>query len=183
VTGPSDPEASGGVLVVGLGNELRGDDAAGIEVARRLPQSRALPGILVHEHQGDPAELLELWRGRDAAVVVDCMRSGAPAGTIRRFDVGQQPLPGQRRGSTSSHAIALTDAIEIGRELQRLPRQALVYAVEGRDFEAGSALSPPVEMALVRLADAVWREALRLGVFHNPVGVDPRCSQIARWKY
>ena len=165
MTGPADPDSTAGVLVVGLGNDLRGDDAAGIEVARRLRQSRARPGIRVHEHQGDPAELLELWRGSDAAVLVDCMRSGAPAGTIRRFDAAPRPLPAQRRGSTSSHVFALMDAIELGRALERLPPQLLVYAVEGRTFEAGSALSPRVEMALVRLADAVWREALRLSVF------------------
>jgi len=164
VTGAVDREPSGGVLVVGLGNDLRGDDAAGIEVARRLRQSRALPGIRVREHQGDPAELLELWSGRDAAILVDCMRSGAPPGTIRRFDVDRQHLPVRRRGSTSSHAIALMDAIELGRALQRLPRQALLYAVEGGTFDAGSGLSPPVETVIAELADTVWREAIGLRV-------------------
>lgn len=165
MTGATDPESSAAVLVVGLGNDLRGDDAAGIEVALRLRQSRARPGIRISVHPGDPAELLELWAGTKAAVLVDCMRSGAPAGTIRRFDAGHRPLPAQRRGSTSSHVFALMDTIELGRALQRLPPHLLVYAVEGRRFEAGSGLSPQVEMALGGLADAVWREALGLSVF------------------
>jgi hydrogenase maturation protease len=57
------------------------------------------------------------------------------------------------------------DAIELARALKRLPRKVFVYAVEGRTFEAGSGLSPGVEMVLAELADAVWREAQSLSVF------------------
>lgn len=165
MTGAADLEPAGAVLVVGLGNELRCDDAAGIEVARRLRKSGAQAGIQVREHQGESAELLDLWRGCGAVVLVDCMRSGAPAGTISRFDASRRPLPAQQRGSTSTHLFALMDAIELGRALERLPRQVIVYAVEGHTFEAGSGLSPGVEMVLGELADAVWREALGLSVF------------------
>ncbi len=143
-----------GVLVIGLGNDLRGDDAAGLQAVRRL---RAL-GIEVHEEQGEALRLLDAWEGRDAVVLVDTMRSGAPPGTLRRLDASAAPLPAQLSGSSSTHMVALAEAIELARTLGRLPRRVVVHAVEGDVFAAGAALSPPVADALPALADAVLAE-------------------------
>jgi len=94
-------------------------------------------------------------------VLVDTMRSGQPAGTIRRFDVSRDPLPARPPGSTSTHAFDLHAAIELGRALDRLPRRVIVYAVEGERFEAGAALSDQVEAAVGRLMAAVLGEVSR----------------------
>ena len=74
--------------MIGLGNTLRHDDGAGVEVIRRLARRATARGIAVHEHHGEPLALLDLWEGARAAVLVDAARSGAPAGTVRRFDAG-----------------------------------------------------------------------------------------------
>ena len=80
------------VTVIGLGNELRGDDAAGVLVARSLGAVAAEDGINVLEHQREPSGLLEIWDGADAVVLVDTMLSGAAAGTVRSFDVSVESL-------------------------------------------------------------------------------------------
>jgi hydrogenase maturation protease len=147
------------VLVIGVGNELRGDDGAGVEVARRLRGPARHAGIEVRELLGEPTQLLEAWEDRDAVVLVDTMRSGAPAGTIRRFDASREPLPAPLRGSSSTHAFALDQAIELGRALDRLPETVIVFAIEGRTFEAGSGLSEQLEAMTPSLADAVLIEA------------------------
>ena len=151
-----------GVLVIGVGNELRGDDGAGVEVVRRVRESAGQAGIEVGEQLYEPTELLDAWQGRDAVVLVDTMRSGATPGTIRRFDASSEPLPARLRGSASTHAFGLDEAIELGRALDRLPRQVIVFAVEGRTFEAGTALSDEVEAVASALAYAVLREATEL---------------------
>jgi hydrogenase maturation protease len=102
------------VLLVGIGNELRGDDALGICVVRRLRRRAARAGIDVYEQQGDPVGLLDLWHAADGAVLVDAVRSGAPAGAIQRLDATARRLPASLRGSSSTHAIALDQAIELG---------------------------------------------------------------------
>jgi hydrogenase maturation protease len=156
------------VLVIGFGTALRGDDAAGTEVARRLKEAGMVAGIEVREHQGHSAALLEAWNGRDKVLLVDTMRSGLPAGTIWRWDASRRSLPAQLRGSTSTHAFAVSDAIELGRALGRLPPRVIVYAVEGRAFGMGSSLSDVVSKALPGLAAAVWRDAISLSVFQRP---------------
>ena len=150
------------VLVIGVGNELRGDDGASVEVIRRLREPAGQAGIEVGEQLHEPTELLDAWQGRDAVVLVDTMSSGARPGTIRRFDASSEPLPARLRGSASTHAFGLVEAIELARTLDRLPRQLIVFAVEGQTFEAGTALSDEVQAVAPALACAVLREATEL---------------------
>jgi hydrogenase maturation protease len=140
-------------FVIGLGNELRGDDAAGILAARAVRERR--PALEVHEEQGNPSVLLDVWAGADRVVVVDAVRSGDPAGTIHRFD--SSTLAGVR-GSTSTHGVGLAEVVALARALDRLPRRLVVLAVEGRSFGAGAPLSDEVRASLPRLVDAVLAE-------------------------
>ena len=146
------------VVVIGVGNDLRADDAAGLEVARRLCNE---PGIGVTAYQGEATELLELWSGADAVVVVDTVRTGGATGTIHRFDATSDPLPLPLHGS-SSHAISVAEAIELARTLGRLPHRVIVYGIEGARFAVASELSDDVERAINPVVHAVREEARTL---------------------
>jgi hydrogenase maturation protease len=148
------PHADGGsrlTLVIGVGNEWRRDDAAGLVVARRL-RERALPAVRVIEHEGEPLDLLEQWSGADAAIVIDAVNSRAEPGTIHRVDALAAKLPGELfRGST--HALGVAEAVELGRALERLPGRLLVLGIEAKRVDAGAGLSPEVERSVARLVD------------------------------
>lgn len=133
-------------VVLGVGNPLRGDDAAGLVAAERLD------GRL---HEGDATGLLDAWEGADAAIVIDAVRSGAAAGTVHRLDASAEPLPASLRTSTSTHAIGVAEAIELARALGRLPRRVVVYGIEGGRFEAGAPLSLEVAAAVDRVVESV----------------------------
>src|SRR3974377_1790713 len=128
------------VLVIGLGNELRGHCAAGLEVVRRL-RGRELPsGIQVQAHGGEAVALLDVWADARAALLVDTMRGGGGRpGAIPPFALGPRPRPPAPPPTTPTHAIGLEQAIELGRALRRLPRALVVYGVEGRSFDPGTA--------------------------------------------
>ena len=128
------------ILVVGLGNRHRGDDAVGLEVARRL-RGRAPGNCSVIEVEGDSLGVLDWWDGIDVAVVIDAVTSGAPPGALHRFDALARPLPGGLTG-TSTHAIGLRELIELGHALGKIPRRMIVLGVEGQDFGIGAKLSP-----------------------------------------
>jgi hydrogenase maturation protease len=157
VASPDSP-----VLVIGVGNRLRGDDGASWEVVRRLRERGTQPGIEVSERLRQPTDLLEAWQDRDAVVLIDTMSAGDPPGTIRRFDLSGEPLPARFRGSLSTHGFGLHDAIELGRALHRLPRRVIVFGVEGRRFEVGAMPCGEVEAAVAPLTCAVLREAREL---------------------
>jgi len=111
----------------------------------------------VLERGGDVASLLEDWAGEESVTVIDAMSCGAPPGTVRRFDVGGRPLPaGFARSST--HALGVVEAVELGRALGRLPRRLIVYGIEGRNFEPGEGLTPEVERAVDSVVERIERE-------------------------
>ena len=126
------------MLVLGVGNPWRGDDAAGLAVADAAGGQR---------HEGDGTGLIDRWAAAEHVVIVDASDSGAPAGSVRRFDARTAPLPVRALRSTSTHAFGVGDAVELARSLGRLPERLEVYAIEGEDFRVGEALSPAVERA------------------------------------
>jgi hydrogenase maturation protease len=146
------------VLVVGVGNTLAGDDAAGLLVAGRLCGRAELD---VRAHDGDPTALIHTLAGARVAIVVDALRSGALPGETLRWDAGERPLPAQLRSSTSTHGFGLADTIELMRALGRLPTQLIVYGIEGECYEPGTAPSPAVTAAVDSVAEQVLAEARR----------------------
>ena len=73
-------------MVVGVGNPLRGDDGAGLEVARQL-RDRAGAGARVHEMEGEGIALLDLWE--------------APTRSCSSTPSGPAPPPARSTGSRS----------------------------------------------------------------------------------
>jgi hydrogenase maturation protease len=153
---PAELEERRRLALIGIGDRSRRDDAAGLEVARRLRLAHP-PGVTFFEQEGEPATLIETWSEVDEALVVDGVSSGAPAGTIHRFEATAEPLPGDLF-RPSTHAIGLAEAVELGRELNRLPGRLLVYGIEGQSFEAGEGLTPPVQDAVAQLVMDLYHE-------------------------
>lgn len=151
------------VLVIGLGNELRHDDGAGIEIARRVRDRSRGIGIDVRELPGEPISLLDAWQAHDVVIIVDTMRSGARCGTLRRLDARRDPVPIALRGCRSTHALGLGEVIELARTIELLPAWLVIYAVEGARFDAGTGLSAEVHAIIPGAAEAVLDEARRLG--------------------
>lgn len=122
------PDRAGRAVVIGVGNALRGDDAAGLLAARAVAAA-GLPGVAVVESDGDPATLMETWADAEVAVVLDALAPGAePAGAVRRFDAGAAPLPA-RLGGGSTHVLGVGEAVELARALGRLPPRLLVFGI------------------------------------------------------
>ena len=143
-------------VVIGVGNELRGDDGAGLAVVRAL--SGGVPeGVVVLECEGEPVSLLAAWEGHERAIVVDATQSESEPGTIRRLLAQDGPLPPALAGS-STHLLGLADAIELARALGRLPASTVVYGIEGAAFETGTGLSEAVADSAARVAAAIRRE-------------------------
>ena len=146
----------GRALVIGIGNEYRGDDAIGLVVARRLSESSS-GEFTVIEHDGDGAALMEAWQGADMVIAVDAVYSDGEPGTVYRWDAGSQTLQGEAfRGST--HAFSLAEAVELSRTLHRLPPSFVIYGIEGCNFQAGAGVSAEVVTAVPDVVDRILLE-------------------------
>ncbi len=141
---------SGRTLVIGVGNPDRGDDAAGLHVARRVAAS-APANVTVIESTGDALALMDRWCDADRVLLVDAAAPGAAPGRIHRLDPVRQTLPREiTLGST--HAFGLADAVELARTLGRLPGRMTIYAIEAGGLAPGATLTPAVAAAVERAA-------------------------------
>lgn len=141
-------------LVLGLGNELAGDDGVGPLAARALAERLAREGRAhvaeVVESSASGLTLLEALTGHERAIVIDAIRTGRrPPGTIVEMslrDVGRVVAP-------STHQAGLAELAAVAERLGlAFPSSAWVLAVEVMDpFTLGAGLSAPVAAAVPEL--------------------------------
>jgi hydrogenase maturation protease len=140
------------VLVVGIGQRDRGDDAVGPAVVEKA--AGQLPGEITVACQEDPTALLDLLPGATLVVVADAIRSGQPPGTVQVLHAHDDAL-GAETGPASTHTLGLAEAIELARALDRLPDHLVIVGVEATQFRLGAPLSPPVAAAVDQAAQTI----------------------------
>ena len=140
-------------IVVGLGNPILGDDAAGWLVADEVEARLATggnSGVVVERLAVGGLTLMEHLVGRSRAIIVDAVVIGSdPAGTVRlrRLDA----FPGREAGHVdSAHDATLVTALEAGRLLGAdLPDDVDVVTIEAvRVLELGTTPTPAVARAI-----------------------------------
>ncbi len=149
-------------LVLGLGNELAGDDAAGLLAARAVRED--LEGLAdVVESGASGIALIEELAGYDRAVVVDAIRtSRRPPGGVGGRDLSDLGPP----VAPSLHQAGLAELAAVAARLGLpFPARTVVMAVEVVDpYTIGGPMSEPVRRAPPELARRIrvqverWRD-------------------------
>jgi hydrogenase maturation protease len=145
--------------VIGCGNLLRGDDAVGPVLVRRL-LDRGLPaGVEVADAGTSGMDVAFRMRGADRVVLVDAAVGGGVPGTLYRLsgdDVANlPPLEG-----LNLHSFRWDHALAFAKWLLKdeHPEVVDVYLVEAGGFELGAELTPAVDTATDRLVDLLLDE-------------------------
>jgi hydrogenase maturation protease len=96
-------------LVIGLGNELMGDDGVGPETIKVLRPRIDSSWPVRLKRAADVFALLDLWHGEPSVWLIDAISSGASPGTMQRF-VHEEvlALPGKQH---SVHGLSLAEAL------------------------------------------------------------------------
>lgn len=148
---------TGRIIVMGVGNDMRGDDGIGLAVVRKATEELA-PMVESVILDGEPTRMIDAWEAFDAVIIVDAVVTGAVPGTIHRYDIsGGDDVP-SRADQSSSHALGVGESVALGRALERIPKQVVVLGVEGAVFDDGPDLSPGVAAAIPEAARALHAE-------------------------
>jgi hydrogenase maturation protease len=146
------------IRIVGIGSH-NGDDRIGWDAVAALETSglpgRYPPGMVDVCRCEQPAGLLALLRGIDAAILVDALRSGAAPGTLRRLDA--HALEGEA-DQVSSHGLSVAEYLALGRVLGMLPPFLVVYGIEAGQMLAGTAPDAALLVTTAQLADAIAQD-------------------------
>lgn len=143
------------ILVIGIGNEFRGDDVLGLLVVREIRKTLRAK-ISCYEHSGDGTSLISLWEKDDVVFLVDAIYSKSQSTDIYRLNLKEENLPVEWFYST--HAFNLAEAIELARILGQLPREIILYGVRGKNFEIGQEISPNVYQAVEKIVSQILKE-------------------------
>lgn len=145
------------ILVIGIGNPSRGDDALGPLAVERL-RALDLPGVeLLTDFQLQVEYALDL-QGRAEVIFVDAAASG-PA------PYAFAPVTAAADASVSSHALSPAALLHACQQLDVPPPPAYVLAIRGDAFELGEDLSAAaaanLEAALAWLAEKLGARPAR----------------------
>lgn len=151
----------GGVLALGLGNDLMADDGFGSAVISVLESDGLPPGVAA-ARAADVLALPSLWRGQAEVWLVDAVTAGGAPGAIHRLGHDElfvlAPQPG------SAHDLDLGEGLQWLR--LALPGLADVrfrlWGAEPARVAPEIGLSPAVAEAVQRVADEIRSEAERL---------------------
>lgn len=138
------------VLILGVGNDLLGDDAAGLLVAGALDDGRLPAGAIVEITTRSGLALLDAVAGFHKVLLIDTQVSGQPPGSVEEFTLTASVVR-----SPSPHYLGYGEALALGAAAGiDLPEEIHVLAVERTpEVWIGADLSEPVRVALPALVD------------------------------
>lgn len=164
------------ILIAGVGNELKQDDAFGIEFAKKFSEMAiAIENISVMEVGIGGIHLVqELHAGYDILVLVDAVAWGEEAGHIyfremeRVSDIEEMPVFEKRTFLADMHYTNPIRALMLAKALNVLPSEVYILgceAAEHDDFAVGMSVvvENAIPQALNRLKD--WLQMKKLANF------------------
>ncbi len=150
---PVPAAAPDGVLVLGVGNVLVGDEGVGVHALRLLEGERWPRHVRLIDGGTGGLHLLELLRTHARIVLIDATRDGAPAGTVSAF---RARVPADFPPALGAHDIGLRDLIAAAALLGPLPVIDVVTVSVAELKPMCLDLSAPVAAALPAVVRAVW---------------------------
>jgi hydrogenase maturation protease len=158
-------ELSGAIKIIGIGQSLRGDDAAGLAAVRLWQEKYQVnmerPYLQVELSELPGLGLLNLLEGTRIAILVDAVHSDAKAGTIHLLSNDQ--LEAFTEGAGSAHGWGVAETLSLGQKLMpsTMPGKLLLIGIEAGDLSLGESLSREVELALPEVARLIEQLATR----------------------
>jgi hydrogenase maturation protease len=145
-------------LVLGLGNDLYGDDAVGIHVIRQINSdpavhqslTRCLEDVEFEECAISGLALLDVIIGYDRLIMIDTIKKADPlpgrVSILKESDLRHVPGP-------SPHYVSVPQAIEIGRQIGvQVPSRIDIIAVEAKNlYHLGEGLTEEMKRALPQI--------------------------------
>lgn len=148
------------ILIVGIGNLLRQDDGVGCRCIEYLQTQPLPPEARLMDGGTGGLTVAQEMLDYDAVIVVDALQSGQAPGSVTRFEWGKDRLVA-KDFCFDPHGWGVLAPLEMIAG-DRKPPRVIVYGVEPEWTEYGMELSPAVENALPRVAEAVLQEVNRL---------------------
>lgn len=144
------------ILIAGVGNELRQDDAFGVLLAEKLRREASFPpSVIIMEIGSGGIHLVQqLFDRYDILILLDIVKWGGIAGTlhfreVEVKDIAQLPREEKNEFLADIHYINPLKALMMAKALNVLPKQVIFLGCESEEHEEiGIGVSEAVETAI-----------------------------------
>lgn len=155
-------------VVLGIGNTILTDEAAGVRAVEALERAWKLPENVVAIDGGTSGmEMIEDLSNLDFLVVLDVVKAGVPPGTVVK--IAGDEIPVFFRSKLSPHQIALPDVLASLELLDTMPREIMVLGVEFISLELGLEMTPTIAEKVPVLAAMAAAELAARGYAVAPM--------------
>ena len=152
------------LAVIGIGQSLRGDDAAGLEAIRqwkeKFPKTASRPEVQIEASELPGLALLDLLNNVTAAILVDAVQSTNEPGTIHRLS--EDELASFTSDSKSAHGWGVAETLRLGNQLMTAHPKIRIVGINSEQVEMGAGLSEAVKEALPKVCEAIEEEVNEL---------------------
>ncbi len=152
----------GKTLIVGIGNELLGDEGLGVHVARSLAAARGtLPSdVDVLEAGTSLFDVLPEMARYSRVILVDAVQAGGTPGSIY-FLTPEAGATGPPDSGTplSLHGWGVAETLRAAAILELMPEKLMIVGVEPESLNPGTELSPKLALAAEKIAALLSGEA------------------------
>lgn len=149
-----------GLLVVGCGNLLRGDDGVGPILIRHLWDGGVPEGVRLVDGGTAGMDVSFQMRGAERVIIIDACTSGAAPGTVFKVPgPSVEELP--PLSGLHTHSFRWDNALAFAHWLlgDDYPTDVTVYLIEAQDFTPGGSLTAEVDEGMRRVLGLIRRES------------------------
>ena len=146
-------------IVLGVGNQILGDDGVGVHVANELKKHIQNPDVIIDEAITGGMNLLDLILGYDKVIIIDAVKTE----TRENGEVKRIPLNDfSTMHSCNPHDVSLVEAIKMATKLgeTRIPKDIIVIGVMIKQIpcEFGEKLSKNIVAAVPKAVEMTLNE-------------------------
>jgi hydrogenase maturation protease len=156
------------LVVIGVGQTLRGDDSVGPVVVQewteKYPETAQDPRVTVEVCDLPGLVLLDFLIGLEKAILVDAVLGGPSVtpGSLLRFNPSD--LESFSPASGSAHGWGVAETLKLAETLQMegIPEQISILGIAAAQVELGAEMSPDVKKAIPAAVDKLQEMAVEM---------------------
>ena len=152
------------IAVIGIGQSLRGDDAAGLEAVRqwkeKFPETANRPEVQVVASELPGLALLDVLFKVHAAILVDAIQGSDKPGTVHRLS--ENELASFTSDSKSAHGWGVAETLQLGSQLMSTRPKIRIVGITSEQANIGADLSDAVKDSMPRVCEAIEEEVNKL---------------------
>ena len=158
------------IIIVGIGNQLLGDEGLGLHVIDKLLQISVPSNVEVLDCGCDLLSLMSYLDKPEKIIIVDAICAGGKPGEIYRFDYSELGAGGIKM--QSSHQVGATDVLGLLKQIYPVLTgcEIVIIGVEPKAIELSASLSERVRESIADVLRLVFEEIYRGIPISNRVG-------------